>query len=788
MRKLFLLVRSNLRRERGQTLILVALLIIGAMVLNLLLMLSTDYRSNFDRWHEKLHAEDVLLTIEGDPASAVSGIRKVLDGESDVTEYELREGRVVYGTIPYNDGTLTNAMVVVPADGAEEWKVGRVEITAETEDDLDGLYYPLMYESDKLAPGKDAEIEINGEAATFPTAGFFNSVMAGSHNCGIMLLLAGDETYEKLLAASAPVTVASIRVSDRERSSEIQGELTQALFEELPDAALAGTDYARNRVARYVAQSITAAILAAAVCFVLIVAMTVAASNAATHVHQSMPELGILKSVGYTGSSLIAAMIFQYVCIAAPASIAGAALAYTVFPELSNMMTAQTGIPYDAHFLSGPFAASCILCTAVIALCVWFAARRIRRIEPITALRSGVETHSFRRNHVPLGSSRLPLSIALSLKDCLNSPRRNITICVTMAALTLLIVFAATMTTNIVTDEDPILDLIGVERAHVMFSVAAADEDKLLEALGGDERVERYYLYHQDTQLGEPGGSGLSAVIIDDPDKLQNQKILYEGRLPIYDNEVAIGAKHALERGLAVGDTIDLGTGDNSKPYLIVGLSQGTNYLGDDAYLTREGYKRIESLDEVTYYIDLNGINATDDAAAEDVDKFIEDLQEKLGNVPGTGMNQISWKNAMISVYVVAIQAIICVLAVLTILLTVLVMGLLTRTVLNTRMHEFGILKAIGYTTKNLVWQTLLSFMSVLIPAEVAGFVLWSLTANSIISLFMRSLGTMRCSFDIPAGLIAGLGIALLGFSLCIIALMAGRIRRVEPVTLLADD
>lgn len=788
MAKMLLLVRSNLRRERGQTVILVVLIVVGAMVLDLLLMLSTDYRSNFDRWHEKLHAEDVLLTIEGDPAITDSGIRKVLDGRSDVTEYELREGRLIYATIPYNDGTLTNAMIVVPAAGANEWKIGRVEMTAEAETAQDGMYYPLIYASDDLALGEQSEIEVNGEAEAFTTAGFFNSIMAGSHNCGILLLLAGDETYGKLMETSAPVTVASIRISDRERSTEVRGELTQALFEELPGTAVAGTDYVRNRLARYVAQSITAAILAAAVCFVLIVAMTVASSNAATHVQQSMPELGILKSVGYTGRSLITVMVLQYVWVALPASIAGAALAYTVFPELSSMMTAQTGIPYDVRFLPGPFAASCILCTATIAVCVWCAARRIRRIEPIAALRSGVETHSFRRNHVPLAWTRLPLSLALGLKDCFNSPRRNATICVTMTALTLLIVFAATMTTNIVANEDPLLDLIGIERAHVMFSVSAADEEKLLEALDEDERVDRYYLFHQETELGEPGGSGLSAVIIEDPDELQNQNVLYEGRLPVYENEVAIGAKHAMERGLAVGDIIELGTGDNIMPYLVVGLSQGTNYLGDDAYLTREGFERIESLNEVTYYIDLKNVDMKSDASVLAVDEFIDDVQENLAGIPSTGTNQISWKDAMMSVYVVAMQAIVYVLAVLTILLTVLVMVLLTRTVVNTRMREYGILKAIGYTTKSLVWQTILSFLPVLMAAEVAGLVVWSLSTNSIVSLFMRSLGTMRCSFDIPVGLIAGLGIALLGFSLCVIALMAGRIRKVDPVTLMADD
>ena len=304
--RLFLLIRSNLRRERGQTLLLVILVAVGAMVLNLLVMLSTDYRANFDRWHETLHAEDVLLVVSGNGAPVDETLRKVLDDSTSVDSYELRSGLEIFATIPYNDETLTNAMVVLPVTGADAWGIGRVDITAQTDSDADGIYYPLMYESSELVPGKDAQIEINGEKRTIRTAGFFNSSMAGSHNCGIMLLLAGDDLYEQLRSSAAPVTVVSARLTDRGKSTEVRGELTQAIFEEMPETSIEGTDYARNRQARYVMQSITAAILAAAVCFVLLVALTVAASNAATHVQRSMPELGILKSVGYTGSSLVA--------------------------------------------------------------------------------------------------------------------------------------------------------------------------------------------------------------------------------------------------------------------------------------------------------------------------------------------------------------------------------------------------------------------------------------------------------------------------------------------------
>ena len=75
MRKSFLIAFSNLRRARSQTAAIIVLLFLASAMLNLWLMLSMDYKKNFDRYHEKLNAEHVTLAVssadEGDRKSVV---------------------------------------------------------------------------------------------------------------------------------------------------------------------------------------------------------------------------------------------------------------------------------------------------------------------------------------------------------------------------------------------------------------------------------------------------------------------------------------------------------------------------------------------------------------------------------------------------------------------------------------------------------------------------------------------------------------------------------------------
>ena len=66
MRKSFLIARSNMRRARGQAVAIVVLILIAAMMLNLWLLLATDYKATFDRYHDKLHDGHVTLAVDSD--------------------------------------------------------------------------------------------------------------------------------------------------------------------------------------------------------------------------------------------------------------------------------------------------------------------------------------------------------------------------------------------------------------------------------------------------------------------------------------------------------------------------------------------------------------------------------------------------------------------------------------------------------------------------------------------------------------------------------------------------
>lgn len=89
MRKSFLIARSNMRKARGQTVAIVVLIFLSAMLLNLWLMLSMDYKANFHRYHDKLNAEHVTLTADDGDGAVYEFLSEKLENDAKVKEFRL---------------------------------------------------------------------------------------------------------------------------------------------------------------------------------------------------------------------------------------------------------------------------------------------------------------------------------------------------------------------------------------------------------------------------------------------------------------------------------------------------------------------------------------------------------------------------------------------------------------------------------------------------------------------------------------------------------------------------
>lgn len=538
-------------------------------------------------------------------------------------------------------------------------------------------------------------------------------------------------------------------------------------------------NYENVSVARYISQMICSGIMAAMAFFILLIALVVIVSNIINYIQVNMKNLGALKSVGYTSGQLIRSLLLQFLGLTFIAAVAGVGLSYLLFPAVNAMMIAQTGIPYAMHFLPIPFALTLAVLGSTVALSVLFSARRIKRIEPIAALRSGIQTHNFKYNHLPLEKTKAPLNLALALKTTFSGVKHNITVCITMLVLSLVVVFSGLMTENMIADMTPFLNLIAGETADSCISVREDAESDFVAKMQTDSRVEKFYLY-TSLNVSHTGGAELLAYICEDFESVNNQQTVFKGRFPKYDNEIAVAAKYAEENGFKIGDEIDITANGEQEKYLICGFTQISNNLGKDCMLTRAGYERLGALTDTSYYINLT--------SGTDIDAFNQEMKENFSDSVNTTINIRTTIEGTAGVYVMLMTIIVAAILVLSVIIIAFVLYLLVRTMLNNKLHDYGIMKALGFTTKQLILQTALSFMPATIVSAIIGLALSSIIINPLMALFLSGIGIVKCTFVLPVGfiVIAGIGLVLCAFfTVCLLSL---KIRKISPKALLTGE
>ncbi len=780
MKNIFLIALSNIRKAKSQTASIIVLIVIAASMLNLWLMLSMDYKSNFERYHDELNAEHVTLAVDGNSDKMQKFLSQTLKDDNRTAQYRLDNCMHMTGSFPYNGGKANCWLTFLNKQDALTRTIGKAEIVEES-NLTSGVYLPMLYKTDNITVGKPIDISIGSHKVTYTVCGFFNSIMMGSHNCIITELILTEDKYAELERSGyAPqATLCSARLTDRSENLTYESSLKSAVSKQYPNITMVSNCYDIVSQSRYISQMICSGIISAMAFFVLLIAFVVIVSNITNYIQNNMKNLGILKAMGYTSGQLVCSLLLQFTSLTLIATIIGTAISYLLFPTVNTMMITQTGIPYAIRFLPVPLVLSLIILIGVVVFAVWFASRRIKKIEPIVALRSGIQTHNFKNNHIPLERTKAPLTFALALKTMLSGIKHNIAVCITMLVLSLIVVFSGLMIQNVITNTAPFLNLVVGETADSCINVQTEAEDNFQRKMNADDRVKKFYLY-TSLNVSHTGGAELMATICNDYSKVNNQNIVFEGRFPKYNNEIAIAAKYAKENGMKIGDEIQISANGKRESYLICGFTQISNNLGRDCLFTRKGYERLGLLTNTTYYIHLS--------SETDIDAFNLEMEKEFEGSLNTTINIDSMIDGSASVYVSLMAIIVIVILVLSAIIIAFVLYLLVRTILNNKQRDYGILKSLGFTTRQLILQTALSFMPTIIVSAIIGLTVCSLIINPLTALFLSGIGIVKCTFAIPVGFIIAAGIGLVLFAFLTLCLLSLKIRKITPTSLLTGE
>lgn len=542
-----------------------------------------------------------------------------------------------------------------------------------------------------------------------------------------------------------------------------------------------------------------------------------------TSVNADVKNIGVLKALGYTTGDLRKSYMLLYATIIGLSIIIGVVLSVCLMPTFVNIITMMANLIFEIPvFVPAIFIAIALVFGAVI-LTVYFATKRIGFVTPISALRKNISTHSFRKNRVPLDKTKGNVNVALGLKSVFNNIRQSGVIFTMVTIMCILLSFVSVVFYNLNVNQQAMINLSGMEYCDSVMAFAdSADPkiyDEVLKTLKADDRVQNINISNNwQFKLGEKyDNQFIYSESVSDYNSLRTN-MLYKGRYPENKNEVVINYAFTQKYGLEIGDSIDvlipitINMGDKGieKTFVIVGISQAINsskMLLVSNELHKEIYDYVKTnYPQLTSLIGLGDILVylqPEYLSGEKWKEFFFDYQRLACRLEGKEINDGKevWSESLfihsgfdniyqtvLSVAAPACDALTKIFFIVSALIILLLMAMIMKIKVMKEGEDYAILKALGYTSSNIMLSISLSMLLVSLVGGFIGCLIGALTANPLLDAFAKGLGVAQMGFIVNWWYILAVFVIINFLVFAISMLLSLRVRKISPVKMLKSE
>ena len=468
-----------------------------------------------------------------------------------------------------------------------------------------------------------------------------------------------------------------------------------------------------------------------------------------TSVEMEYVNLGILKSQGFTSGKIRLVYILQYVFAELIGAVIGLILSIPLTMALGRLFQPITGLitATDVSILK-----CAAISLGIIILCgvfVILATRKVSRISPVRAISGGKsEVHFDSRLNMPIKAK--PLSLFMGLRQFTSRGKSYIG-SVFIVALLVYFMMSISVLSQRLSGDNLVEGNINPNISVVMSDEFEISDIKRFEeeVCSVDKKAKTIFAYNKYVMID---GIELYCTAYS-PAELMYKPL--EGRMPIYDNEASITEIVADELGKKIGDTVIIGSGENAKEFIITGYHQAMNDLGRTFLITAEGLYRVNGAKPVCY------VELSDISLADKLSKALDDNLGELISAKTVNTERSNATDGMLEL--IDAICLILVLAVfgVSVIFSAVVIGMICTKAFIKERSDIGILKAIGFTAKELQRQFAFRFLIVSATGSVIGGICSLFFTKPLLEMLLRMVGVTRIessitivTFIVPAVLI----------------------------------
>lgn len=773
------LAMANIRKSKSATGSLIAFILIASLLLSIGLMVISQIGTFFDYKNEQLHDPHVTFVMEKEADTTAH--RDYLIDYPGVTELEVENIlKLDSAKFKFGGGEFTSNVVLLNADASRNIAPLKVIERMDTSFNND-LFVPYSLKTTggyKL--GDPLTITYQDQDYTYRVAGFFETTMMGTNNIGVMKFMLPHISYETLvnqLGEEARAVIYSATMEETLQSPVLYEDFIELVQKSDDATPVIGLDIDLVKNVSTLTINFIATLLVAFAAVMVLISLIVIRYRVYNSIEDGIANIGILKAIGYTSRQILSSILLQFMCIVVFASTVGIILSYGLMPVFGTTISRLTGLVWIQradpwiNFITMLILVSCVGGVVLIS------AIRVRKILPVAALRGGIPTHSFRRNYFPLDWTKGGVHVLLAMKSMLLGAKQNVMILFIVASLTFASIFASVLYYNVASDKTAFINLFGSEPANLFVTIKPdTDPPNLLHAIEQMDHVRKVNILDLiETKIDD---QAVYTNITEQYSELENTSV-YEGREPRHDNEISISWVIAERINKEIGDMVEVTYRNETKRYLVTGISQAISNLGKVSGLTMAGIRQLDpEYQGNSLYVYLDGTSNKE---------FIQEVQSEYGDAIVETLDIDENIESQTGMYTNALFTVMILILAITVLVVVLILYLVIKTMILKRKREFGVMKAIGYSTTQLMGQIAISFLPVMLVGVTLGGLFGYFFTNPMLAVLLSAAGVKRLDFIVPFPvlLLPCLGMLILGFLVSM--LVSRRIKHISVYALITE-
>lgn len=717
------ILKKDLKRKKTMNIILLVFIILATMFVSSSVNNIINVTTALDSYFEMANVPD-YLAVTVNKTLAVD-IDETLSLASAVDRYEtenvlfLTTENFIYEDedIVIEDGTH-----LVHSDISMNYFLSDGSILETVEP---GELYMTEGKADALGVdvGDKLTIELNGVSREFVLSDKIKDALFGSNQMYFTRYIISEEDFEYFLSAENTGkyyggTLVYIY------SSNIETALPQ--IKTLVDNSILTMDRAFMEFC-YVFDMVVVGILLVVSMILIVVAFVVLRFTITFTLSEEFREIGVMKAIGISNFKIRGLYLVKYMGLSVIGAAIGLVLSFPFGKMLMSVSSQSIIVGNQSPILVNIFCA--VLVIAVILLFCYGCTGRVKKLNPIDAIRNGQTGERFsKKTLMCLGKSKLPAIPFLALNDLVSSPKRYGIISLTFfLCLSLLLMLSATVSTmnsgslsatfgwadcDLYLGNNKIIWEWMLEDGHTKLEKHLDKMEQTLAENGIPAKCYQEMMFNLPVSFGE---NESNTCIYHGTGTTMDMYEYTAGTAPQNTDEIAITRITADKLNANIGDTITIKTIDGDKEYIISAFFQGMNMQGSGIRLHSDEY--------INYVQAQGGINTqimfTDNPDSEEINRRMKEIQrifpdyENIETCAETVKDMVGVADTLASVK--------SLIVILTIVLAALITVLMERSFIAKEQGEIALMKAVGTRNGKIYVYHTLRFLFIGMIAVIIG-------------------------------------------------------------------